>query len=130
MIYIQYIILASLVVCLSLFLSKYVDALDKKTNLSGAFIGGVLLAAVTSLPEFITSLTAIFSLNQPNLVQGNVLGSNVFNLAILGACILLFSKKFQNASLSKSHFLTSIFTLIMFIICFLGMKFNVSLKLG
>ena len=130
MIYIQYIILVALVVYLSLFLSKYIDALDKKSNLSGAFIGGVLLAAVTSLPEFITSLTAVFSLNQPSLVQGNVLGSNIFNLAILAVCIILFSKKFQKSTLSKSHLLTSIFTLAMFIICFLGMKFNFSLKIG
>lgn len=130
MIYIQYIILVAIVVYLSLFLSKYIDALDKKSNLSGAFIGGVLLAAVTSLPEFITSLTAVFSLNQPSLVQGNVLGSNIFNLAILAVCIVLFSKKFQTSSLSKSHLLTSIFTLTMFIICFLGMKFNFSLKIG
>ena len=130
MIYIEYIILALLVVILSIFLSRYVDALDKKTNLSGAFIGGVLLAAVTSLPEFITSLTAIFALHEPNLVQGNVFGSNVFNLAILGACILLFSKKFKNSYLSKSHLLTSIFTIVIFIICFIGMKFNYSFKIG
>ncbi len=130
MIYLQYLILAGLVVFLSIFLSKYVDALDKKTNLSGAFIGGVLLAAVTSLPEFITSLTAIFSLNQPNLVQGNVFGSNIFNLTILGACILLFPKKFKTSYLSKSHLLTSIFTILIFIICLLGMKYNYSLNLG
>lgn len=130
MIYVQYFVLASLVVYLSLFLSKYVDALDKKTNLSGAFIGGVLLAAVTSLPEFITSLSAVFYLNQPSLVQGNVFGSNVFNLTVIGSCIILFSKKFQNAYLSKSHILTSLFTIIMFIVCFLGMKFNAPLKLG
>lgn len=130
MIYVQYLILAGLVVFLSMFLAKYVDALDKKTNLSGAFIGGVLLAAVTSLPEFITSLTAIFSLNQPNLVQGNVFGSNVFNLTILGGCILLFPKKFKEAPLSKSHLLTSIFTIVIFIICLLGMKFNATLNLG
>lgn len=130
MIYIQYLFLASCVVILSLFLSKYVDALDKKTNLSGAFIGGVLLAAVTSLPEFITSLTAIFGLNQPNLVQGNVFGSNVFNLTILGACILLFPKKFKEGYLSKNHLLTSIFTIILFVICLLGMIFNKSLNLG
>ncbi len=130
MIYVQYLILATLVVILSIFLSKYVDALDKKTNLSGAFIGGVLLAAVTSLPEFITSLTAIFALNQPNLVQGNVFGSNIFNLTILAGCIILFSRKFKEAYLSKSHLLTSIFTIIIFIICLLGMKFNYSLNLG
>ncbi len=130
MIYVEYVILAGLVVYLSLFLSKYVDALDKKTNLSGAFIGGVLLAAVTSLPEFITSLTAVFSLNQPSLVQGNVFGSNVFNLSVLGACILIFPKKFKGEYLSKSHILTSVFTFIMFIICFLGMKYDFTLKIG
>lgn len=130
MIYIQYIILAGLVVFLSLFLSKYVDILDKKTNLSGAFIGGVLLAAITSLPEFITSLTAVFSLDRPSLVQGNVLGSNIFNITILAGSILIFSKKFQDSKLSKSHFLTILFTMIMFVICFLGLKFNINLKLG
>lgn len=130
MIYVQYLVLAGFVVSLSIFLSKYVDALDKKTNLSGAFIGGVLLAGVTSLPEFITSLTAIFALNQPSLVQGNVFGSNIFNLTILGSCILLFPKKFKNSYLSKSHLLTSIFTIIIFIICLLGMKYNYSLNLG
>ena len=130
LIYIQYLFLASCVVILSLFLSKYVDALDKKTNLSGAFIGGILLAAVTSLPEFITSLTAIFSLNQPSLVQGNVFGSNVFNLTILGACILLFPKKFKEGYVAKSHLLTSILTIILFIVCFIGMKINISLNLG
>ena len=79
MIYLAYLLLAALTVFLSVKLSYYVDCLDQKTNLSGAFIGGVLLAAVTSLPELFTSLTAVLALDQPNLVQGNVLGSNVFN---------------------------------------------------
>lgn len=39
MIYIEYLVLAILVVYLSVRLSYYVDCLDKKTNLSGAFIG-------------------------------------------------------------------------------------------
>ena len=80
MLYLEYIVLAALVVFLSVRLSYYVDCLDKKTNLSGAFIGGVMLAAVTSLPELFTSLTAVLALDQPDLVQGNVLGSNIFNI--------------------------------------------------
>lgn len=130
MIYFQYLMLVISVVGLSLFLSKYVDALDKKTDMSGAFIGGVLLAAVTSLPEFITSLTAILALNEPNLVQGNVFGSNIFNLTVLGAAILFASKKFKDAKLSNSHKLSSIFAFLMFIMCFLAMKFNATLNLG
>lgn len=130
MIYIQYLILVLAVVVLSLFLSKYVDGLDKKTDMSGAFIGGVLLAAVTSLPEFITSLTAIFALNEPNLVQGNVLGSNIFNLTVLGVAILFASEKFKNARLSKSHLPSSIFALLMFIVCFIGIKAEIILGIG
>lgn len=111
MIYVQYIFLVMLVVALSLCLSKYVDELDKLTNLSGAFIGGILLAGITSLPEFITSITAVNFLNQPNLVQGNVLGSNIFNATVLGGCFLFANRKFTEARIEKNHAYTISITL-------------------
>ena len=74
-------------VFLSVKLSKYVDLLDKTTKVSGAFIGGVLLAAVTSLPELFTSISAVVFLRENNLVTGNILGSNLFNLGALGICL-------------------------------------------
>ena len=55
----SYIVLAVLVIGLSMRLSSYVDMLDKQTNLSGAFLGGVMLAAVTSLPELFTSISGV-----------------------------------------------------------------------
>ena len=39
----EYIIVASLVVYFSIKASQYIDMLDKTTELSGAFLGGVLL---------------------------------------------------------------------------------------
>lgn len=45
-IYPLYVILLCFVVFLSIKLAILVDLLDKKTKISGAFIGGVLLAAV------------------------------------------------------------------------------------
>lgn len=129
MLYLFYAILAFLVVFLSVYLSKYVDALDKKTNLSGAFIGGVLLAAVTSLPELFTSITAVLFVNQPQLVQGNVYGSNIFNLTIFAICIIFASKSYETAPVSKGHFYTTIFTIILFVICLLGMYFPFNLPI-
>ena len=79
----SYIVLAVLVIGLSMRLSSYVDMLDKQTNLSGAFLGGVMLAAVTSLPELFTSISGVVFLNEPELVVGNILGSNLFNVAAL-----------------------------------------------
>lgn len=114
MIYIQYIFLVCTVVVLSLFLSKFVDELDKITNLSGAFIGGVLLAGITSLPEFITSITAVNSLNQPQLVQGNVLGSNIFNATVLGICFLFATQKFNDGRIERNHAYTASITLALY----------------
>lgn len=130
MIYLAYILLAFLTVFISVKLSFYVDALDQKTNLSGAFIGGVLLAAVTSLPELFTSLTAVLAIGQPNLVQGNVLGSNVFNLCIIGGLMLFYVKGYQNAKVSKSHVATLIFGLAMYACVAFGVFFPIEVPLG
>lgn len=130
MIYLAYALLAFLTVFLSIKLSFYVDALDQKTNLSGAFIGGVLLAAVTSLPELFTSLTAVLALDQPNLVQGNVLGSDIFNLCVIGGLMLFFSKGYKNAKISKSHTSTLFFGLLMYIAVAIAVFFPITVSLG
>ena len=130
MIYIEYLILAALVVFLSVRLSYYVDCLDKKTNLSGAFIGGVMLAAVTSLPELFTSLTAVLALDQPDLVQGNVLGSNIFNLCVIGGIMLFTSKRYQQAKIAKSHTSTLWYGLLMYACVFLAIFMPHELGLG
>lgn len=113
MIYLSYLVVASIVVFLSIKASKYVDLLDKTTNLSGAFIGGVLLSAVTSLPELLTSISATAWLNNPGLSIGNILGSNLFNLAVLASLILFNLKRFSDSRISKSH--TIINMLLVFI---------------
>ncbi len=92
--------------------ANYVDLLDKKTNLSGAFIGGVILAAVTSLPEFVTSISSIYVVKNSELIIGNVLGSNIFNLCIFGATTALSVKAFANAKIGKAHIATLICTIV------------------
>ena len=93
-------------VFLSVKLSKYVDLLDKTTKVSGAFIGGVLLAAVTSLPELFTSISAVVFLRENNLVTGNILGSNLFNLGALGICLAVMFRGYSRAKTGKHHMLT------------------------
>lgn len=107
-----YFISGAALVFFSMKCAEYVDLLDKKTNLSGAFIGGVILAAITSLPELITSISAVTVVNKPELIIGNVLGSNVFNLVIFGATTALSVKAFANAKVGKSHLATIICTIV------------------
>ncbi len=119
-----YLLLAICVVLLSIKLSFYVDLLDKKTDISGAFIGGVMLAAVTSLPEFFTSLSSTIFLDKPGLVMGNILGSNLFNLTALSAIALIFFTAFKKASIGRSHITTLKCTVTIYILLTLGAYFN------
>ncbi len=89
----QYLLLAFIVIYATSKLSYYVDELDKKTNISGALIGGVLLATITSMPEFITSITSTVRLSEPALAFGNVFGSNIFNIVILAVADIIFMKQ-------------------------------------
>lgn len=103
MIYVLYIIVATAVVWFSILASRYIDMIDRTTKLSGAFLGGVLLSAITSLPELFTSISATILIDSPSLCIGNILGSNLFNFGMLAVVILLYIKGFSAAQLSRSH---------------------------
>ena len=113
MIYVLYLVVAALVTFMSIKASEYVDMLDKTTSLSGAFLGGILLSAVTSLPELFTSISSTLMLDQPGLCIGNILGSNLFNYAMLSVFILTAVAKFAKCELSKIHFIVAISVIAM-----------------
>ena len=113
MIYVLYLVVAALVTFMSIKASEYVDMLDKTTSLSGAFLGGILLSAVTSLPELFTSISSTLMLDQPGLCIGNILGSNLFNYAMLSAFILTAVAKFAKCELSKIHFVVAVSVIAM-----------------
>ena len=113
MIYLLYLVVAALVTFMSIKASEYVDMLDKTTSLSGAFLGGILLSAVTSLPELFTSISSTLMLDQPVLCIGNILGSNIFNYAMLSFFILTAVAKFAKCSLSKIHFVVAVSVIAM-----------------
>ncbi len=107
-----YAVSATALVLFSIKCADYVDLLDKKTNISGAFIGGAVLAAVTSLPELITSISSIYVVHNPELIIGNVLGSNIFNMCIYGGLTAIYATHFAKAKAAHSHMKVAICTLI------------------
>ena len=112
-IYPLYVLLALAIIYLSYLLGNYVDALDKKTKISGAFIGGILLAAVTSLPELFTSISSILFIKETGMVVGNILGSDLFNFMVLGLSIILFVKKYKKAQIEKIHIYSTLIVIAM-----------------
>lgn len=64
------------------YLSKVADELAETSGLGGTFVGTILVALTTSLPEIITTLAAV-RIGAYELAAGNIFGSNCFNIAIV-----------------------------------------------
>ncbi len=64
-------------------LARYGDVIAEKTGLGGAWIGLLLMATATSLPELFTGISAVALVGVPDLAMGDAFGSNLFNLVII-----------------------------------------------
>lgn len=64
-------------------LARYGDAIAEKTGLGRLWVGLLLLAAITSIPEIVTGVSSVALVGLPDLAMGTLFGSNLFNLAIL-----------------------------------------------
>jgi cation:H+ antiporter len=64
-------------------LSREGDEIARLTGMGGTWVGMALLATVTSLPELMAGLTAVTVAGAPDVAVGDVLGSCVFNLAMI-----------------------------------------------
>ncbi|HOC21510.1 MAG TPA: hypothetical protein PKL16_08420 [Anaerolineae bacterium] len=106
MVWIIFLVSAAILVLASIKLAEYGDAIAYRTKLGGMFIGVLLMAGATSLPEF---LTAINSLQQGviGLAAGNMLGSNMFNMALVGLLGLIFYKQRVLRQVAMRHALTA-----------------------
>ena len=122
MLYILYIITVVAVVWFSILASRYIDMIDRSTRLSGAFLGGVLLSAITSLPELFTSISATVLIDNPSLCIVNIQGSNLFNFGMLAVVILFLLSSLSRASLAVSHRYVMLFLMMMYLATALNWK--------
>ena len=83
MIWFQFAICAAVILYSGTRLSSYGDVIAEKTGLGRTWIGVVLMASVTSLPELVTGMSSVAVYKLPNIAAGDVLGSCMFNLLIL-----------------------------------------------
>lgn len=94
-------------------LARYGDAIARLTGLSRSWIGLVLLATATSLPELFTGISAVTAAAAPNIAVGDALGSCIFNLAILVVLDALTPDPPIYRRIDQGHILTAGFGIIM-----------------
>ena len=79
---IQFVALAAAVATAGTFLARSADRIAAATGLGRLFVGSVLLAAATSLPELSVDIAAVRG-GMLDLAAGDLLGSSLMNLLIL-----------------------------------------------
>lgn len=82
MVWLEFLLTAVLITLAAMQLAKSGDVIAVRTRAGGMFIGIVLLAGATSLPELLTTISSVFQ-GVPNLAAGNLLGSNMINMFLL-----------------------------------------------
>lgn len=82
MIWLEFVVSAVLIVVAAIKLAECAEVIALRTRLGGMFVGTLLLAGATSLPELFTTLNSL-NLGVPELAAGNIFGSTMFNMLML-----------------------------------------------
>lgn len=85
------------------------------TGLGTAFVGTTLVAVVTSLPELVICIAAI-RIGAHDMAIGNLFGSNMFNMFILGATDIFYIQGRFLAEIDSSFILVGILGLLMTVV--------------
>ena len=97
-------------------LSKYGDILAEKSGLGRTWIGLVLMASVTSLPELVTGISSVTFAGVPEIAVGDVLGSCVFNLLILALLDALHKPMPISSSVHQGQVLSAGFGILLLMV--------------
>lgn len=100
--------------------AKYGDIIAEKTGLGGLWIGLVLVAIATSLPEIFTGVGSILFVGAPDLTVGNLFGANAYNLLNLALLDFLYRGSPLLSAISAGQLLTAVLSLIPLLIATTG----------
>lgn len=129
MVWLVFFLSAAAIVAAATQLAKYGDIIAVRTRLGGMFIGLLLMAGATSLPEVLTTINSI-SQGVPNLAAGNLLGSNMFNMLLLAVIDLAGKQQRILRKAALKHSLSGSLTVLLIGMVIFFMLANIDLQIG
>jgi len=129
MVWVQFLLTAAAIVFAANQLAKYGDVIAVRTKLGGMFVGTLLLAGVTSLPEVLTTISALRE-GAPDLAAGNLLGSNMFNMLLLAVLDMVHPKQRLLRKAAFKHALSGGLAMFMIGLVAFFILADIDLKIG
>jgi cation:H+ antiporter len=93
-------------------LARHADAVADATGLGRLWVGTVLLAASTSLPELTTDVNAAI-LNTVDIGVGDLMGSTLANMLLLGLLDLVYRRRQLLDNVSPNHALVATLAIVL-----------------
>jgi cation:H+ antiporter len=129
MVWIQFLLSAAVLVYTAIKLAEYGDVIAVRTGLSGMFIGTLLIAGATSLPELLAAINAIDQ-GVPNLAAGSMFGSSMFNMFVLAILDLILQNARILRKVAMNHALAASLANMMTGLAIFFILANLDLKIG
>ena len=124
-----FVISAVIIVFVADRLAKYGDVIAVRTNLGGLLVGTIFLAAATSLPELITSISA-FQVDAPDLAAGNLFGSNMVNVLLLALIDLVNYQVPLMRRMAVTHALTAVLASLLMLLAVIFIIADIPATIG
>ena len=100
-----FILAGAAIVLASTRIVRYGEIVAERTRMGQLWVGATLIAAVTSLPEMTTDISAAI-IDAPDLAAGDLFGSNLANMLIFAALSIWFARLWRGHSISTVEWLT------------------------
>lgn len=121
-----YLVSAAVILGAAPFLARAADDLANRTGLGGTFFGTTAVALCTSLPELVTTFTAV-RMQAFDLALGNIFGSNAFNMVLLAPLDAVHPGSLL-AEVSPIHVYTGLCIIVVTTVAVLGQLYQVERK--
>ncbi len=122
-VYLKFALAAAAVIGAGIWLSFVGDEIAQTTGWDTSFVGSLFLAIGTSLPELVVSIAAL-RLGAIDMAVADILGSNMFNIAIIFAVDLFYTQGPILASVSSTHLITAAVVVVMGLLVIVGLRFR------
>lgn len=109
---VKYALNALVIVAAATWLPFIGDRMAEVTGLGRSFVGSILIAMTTSLPELVVSISAL-RIGAADMAIANLLGSNLFNMIILAIDDLAYAGGALFSSISQNHAVMGTIAIIM-----------------
>ena len=129
MVWFKFSLAAVAVIGAGIWISFIGDEIAQATDWGASFVGSLFLAISTSAPELVVTFAAL-RLGAIDMAVADILGSNMFNMAIIFLADIFYTQKAILSSASNVHTITAAAGILMSLLVVIALRFRQKKKFG